>query len=193
VDEAAVDAFGADVVVAATGSREFIPPVPGADHEAVESIRQAFEKLEAANPYQGKTVILGAGLTGIELGHLIQARGGSVEILELMPQPSAMVMELKLSLRAAGEDGVTVKYSQKVTEITDGHILTVTDEKTGETRTVKADHIIRSMGIRSENALLERLKKGGKPYQVVAAGDCAACGKISTAVQSGADVAFAVK
>ena len=161
-----------------------------------KSIRQAFDKLELAgreNPYGGKTVILGAGLTGIELGHLIQSRGGSVEILELQPKPAAMIMELKLSLKAAYADGVEVKYGQKVTGIADGKVLTVEDAETGETRELQADHIIRSMGIRSENALLGALKAGEKPYTIVAVGDCAATGKISTAVQSGADAAFAVK
>jgi hypothetical protein len=58
---------------------------------------------------------------------------------------------------------------------------------------LKPDYIVRSMGIRSENTLWNRLKAEGKPYQIVAVGDCNQTGKISTAVQSGADAALAVK
>ena len=49
------------------------------------------------------------------------------------------------------------------------------------------------MGIRSENGLYQSLLTGGKPYQVLAVGDCEKTGKISTAVQSGADTAYSLK
>ena len=196
-DEAYIDARSPEIVIIATGSREFVPPIKGADGAGVLSVAQTFDALQDnKKTCPGKTVIIGAGLTGIELAHLVKSRGGDeVEVLEIMPAPASMVMEMKLALKAAQEDGVKVAYEQKVTEVRGqegGFEVDVTDAA-GESRTIKADRVIRSAGIRSENALYEKLLAAGKPYAVYAVGDAEKTGKISTAVQSGADTAYAVK
>ena len=176
-------------VVVATGSREFIPSIRASE---ILSVREAFEMAKSGRNMTGDTIILGAGLTGIELGHLIQSSGGTVHILELMPKPSNMNMEMKLALKAAIKDGVDIRYEQKVVSVTPGSVTAV-DMLSGDVYTQKTGRIIRSMGIRSEDTLYEELHSSDASYKVYAVGDCERTGKISTAVQSGADTAFALK
>ena len=106
VDEAWIDRQNPDVVILAEGSREFVPDIPGISDPAVRSVRQAFDEAEEIS--HGQVVILGGGLTGIELSHLLQRKGAEVQVLELMPEPVSMVMEMKLALKAARADGVKI-------------------------------------------------------------------------------------
>ena len=189
-DEAWIDAQNPDVVILAEGSLEYVPDVPGISDPAVCSVQKAFHDAEKIS--HGKIAILGGGLTGIELSHLLQRKGAEVQVMELMPEPVSMAMEMKLALKAARADGVKIAYEQKVTEVSEG-TLTVEDLKTGQIRKIEADFVIRSMGIQSRRMLADRLAAGNKPYQVIPVGDCAKTGKISTAVQSGADAALTVR
>ena len=192
LNEAFIDSFQPYAVIMATGSREFIPPIPGVEGQNILNVSQAFHLAEEGETFPGKTILLGAGLTGIELAHLIQNRGGKAEILEVKPEPETMSMELKLSVKAARESGVEIHYGQTVLAIEE-NVLQVRDEVSKEIFSMECDRVIRSMGIRSENGLYQSLLTGGKPYQVLAVGDCEKTGKISTAVQSGADTAYSLK
>lgn len=192
VDEDYVDQLKPYAVIFATGSKEFLPPIPGVDGEGLLSAAQAFDFAAKGESFPGKTIILGAGLTGIELAHLIQSRGGQVKVLEVKPEPVSMAMELKLSLQAAKDSGVQLYYNQTVLSVSSNQ-LEVRDEISGQISSLTAERIIRSMGIRSEDQLYRKLKSGHKAYQIWAVGDCGQTGKISTAVQSGADVAYALK
>lgn len=180
------------VVIFATGSKEFVPQIPGINGPMVFSAKEMFEQINAGATLSGKSVIIGAGLTGIELAHLIQSHGGQVEIYELKDRPAVMPMELKLALQSAEQDGVKVYYGKRILSIENG-ILKVEDKETGRRDEVIADRIIRSMGIIEERSLYESLKAEDVPYLLVTVGDCRKTGKISTAVQSGADQALALK
>jgi len=190
--EELIDSLHPYAVIFAMGSHEFVPNVKGVDYSDTISVREAFDMAAETKDLSGDTVIIGAGLTGIELGRLISSRGGKVRIFEIMPKPESMVLEMKLALKAAAEDGIEITYRMAVTAIGNNEV-TLRSEETGELTSFHADRIIRSMGIRSENQLFSQLQGAGKPYITAAVGDCAKTGKISTAVQSGADAAFSLK
>ena len=192
IDKKYLDDENPYAVIVATGSKEFVPKIRGIDSKEILSVREAFELAKSNQDLAKDTIVLGAGLTGIELGHLIQAQGGTVHILELMPKPTKMNMEMQLALKAALKDGVDIRYEQKVVSSTSTSVTAV-DMVSGDVYTKETQRIIRSMGIRSENMLLEQLNTSAAPYRVYAVGDCEKTGKISTAVQSGADVAYALK
>ncbi len=196
-------------VVLACGSREFIPEIEGIHGRKVVGYRQVFEKIkdeaDGTDPVDGENlsagngvgtegaavknvVILGGGLTGVELAHLLKSRGCSVEILELLPPPENPSMEQKLALAAAGACGVELLYRQKVERISEGTVQG-TDLESGRKFEKKADLIIRSMGIRPEDSLEETLREryGDRLYRI---GDCRRNGKISTAVSDGADLGY---
>jgi 2,4-dienoyl-CoA reductase-like NADH-dependent reductase (Old Yellow Enzyme family)/thioredoxin reductase len=120
-----VEAVGADVVVAALGSRACVPAIPGIDGDNVLSAEEAYRHPEKTG---SSVVVLGGGLVGIELGIFLSGLGRRVTILEMMEALSdggnpvhglALINEIKryaiqvsTSTRATeiGENGVIGEY-----------------------------------------------------------------------------------
>ena len=74
------EAMKPDVIIAAIGSVAVKPPIPGVDGKQVLSAVDAYLRAEELS---GKTVILGGGLVGLELGlHLIKL-GKDVKVVEM--------------------------------------------------------------------------------------------------------------
>lgn len=69
-----------DVIIAAIGATPVIPPIEGVDGENVIGAVEAYEKAEKI---QGKILILGGGLVGIELGIYLKNMGKDVELIEM--------------------------------------------------------------------------------------------------------------
>ena len=206
-----------EAVILATGSREAVPDIPGLralllqeglresgflekgekeDKEpegGVVTARQMFRILERKEVCCRDIIVLGGGLTGVELAHMLRVRGNQVRVLELMEAPANPSMEQKLALEAAREDGVEVFYEKELLRIrrqTDGWLLlSVMDRQKGREQEEKAQLVICAMGIRSENAMAQALSEeyAGRFYAV---GDCAFPGNISTAVSAGADAGY---
>ena len=75
-----------DKLILATGSYNFMPPLPGADLQNVHNLRTLSdaEKIRASLAKGKKAIIIGGGLLGLELGwQLIQA-GLDVSVVEMM-------------------------------------------------------------------------------------------------------------
>ena len=70
-----------DVIIAAIGSDPVVPPIPGVDSKNVVSAIYAYTHAEELT---GKTVILGGGLVGLELGIFLKNMGKDVEVVEML-------------------------------------------------------------------------------------------------------------
>ncbi len=81
-----------DALVIATGSRPFIPPIPGVDLPHVQCFRTGADAaaLAAASARGRAAVVIGGGLLGLEAAAGLRARGAEVTVVEaadrLMPQ-----------------------------------------------------------------------------------------------------------
>lgn len=81
-----------DLLVLATGSRPFIPPIPGAELSGVLPYRTIadLEAIIAAAEGKGSATIIGGGLLGLEAAQAIQGLGLKTAVVEranfLMPQ-----------------------------------------------------------------------------------------------------------
>lgn len=73
-----------DSLLLATGSRPFIPPVPGADMEGVFALRSAADAraLRAHAKQCGAAVLVGGGLLGLEAGSALAKLGLKVRVVE---------------------------------------------------------------------------------------------------------------
>ncbi len=133
------DAAGAvheyDALVLATGSRPFVPPIPGAEHPRVLSFRTRAdaERIAAAADGARAAVVIGGGLLGLEAAAGLRSHGVGVTVVEaaphLMPQqldPAAARM-LGLALEELGirsvcgvgaercdADGVTLQGGKRI-------------------------------------------------------------------------------
>ncbi|MCL1834758.1 MAG: NAD(P)/FAD-dependent oxidoreductase [Oscillospiraceae bacterium] len=104
-----------DAIVAAVGSRPFIPPIPGAEAKNVVSAEEAFSDPGCVG---SAAVILGAGLTGAELGLYLNSLGKKVQLIEMRDDIYAehSAGTYKAALRDAG---VAVHFNTKALEITE--------------------------------------------------------------------------
>lgn len=74
------EAMNPDVIIAAIGASPVTPPIPGVDGANVINAIDAYKKAEELD---GKILILGGGLVGIELGIYLKNMGKDVEIVEM--------------------------------------------------------------------------------------------------------------
>jgi ferredoxin-nitrate reductase len=73
-----------DALVIATGSRAFVPPIPGADLPHVDVFRTWRDAdALAATPGGTRAVVVGGGLLGLEAAAGLHARGVAVTVVEL--------------------------------------------------------------------------------------------------------------
>ncbi len=115
-----------DKLVIATGSRPFVPPVPGADLAGVHPVAdlhqaQAIKDLVAQGQVGGAAII-GAGATGLEMAEaLADLWGVEVHLVEMAPQvlPGAMDAELAAMLAAhlRAQEGVHLHLNAKLERI----------------------------------------------------------------------------
>jgi ferredoxin-nitrate reductase len=96
---AVIDISGArhryDALVIATGSRPFVPPIPGTDlpHVHVFRTRRDVDALAAAAPAARSAVVLGGGLLGLEAAAGLRARGVPVTVVELADRLMAQQLD----------------------------------------------------------------------------------------------------
>jgi nitrite reductase (NADH) large subunit len=118
VTTASGDRVPYDALVIATGSRPFVPPIPGLDAPHVFVMRTIDDcaKIAAAITPEMPVVVLGGGLLGLEAASGVRARGAQATVVHLAPT----LMEMQLdadggrALRAKIEAlGITVKTSAR--------------------------------------------------------------------------------
>jgi len=74
-----------DALVVATGSRPFVPPVPGAELPHVRAFRTRTDADALARGGR-RAVVLGGGLLGLEAAAGLRARGRTVTVVEAAPR-----------------------------------------------------------------------------------------------------------
>lgn len=79
--------YSYDILVLATGSSAFVPPIPGTDKSGV-FVYRTFEDLDAIKTYirnAGKGVVIGGGLLGLEAAKAIMDDNLETTVIERMP------------------------------------------------------------------------------------------------------------
>ncbi len=177
----AIEAFGADHVIVATGSKFAPPPIPGIEGSNVYSSAELFTD---APDVGSNVVVIGAGLCGSEVAaELAVAMGKKVTLVEMADQvvpegtniPTLMGIH---SLLAQGQ--VDIRTSTKVVEITEDGIVA---EKDGEAENIPCDSIIMATGYVPDPSLRDEVEK--LVPHCVAVGDSVKVGKILNAIWGG--------
>ncbi|MGZ6788261.1 MAG: FAD-dependent oxidoreductase, partial [Nocardioidaceae bacterium] len=186
------DTLGYDVLVLATGSRPFVPPVPGHDLDGC-FVYRTIEDLEAirdAAQDARSGAVIGGGLLGLEAANALVSLGLRTHVVEMAPR----LMPVQLD-EAGG--AALVRHVERLG--VDVHCGAATRRVLGEDRatgleldggTVDADLVVFSAGVRPRDDLaraagLEVAERGGvlvdescrtaDPH-VYAIGECAAPG-----------------
>ncbi|RXZ65547.1 nitrite reductase large subunit NirB [Pelagerythrobacter rhizovicinus] len=147
-----------DKLLIATGSDPFIIPVPGRDLPGVVTFRDLddVDKMLAAaeqggpNEEQGRAVVIGGGLLGLEAAHGLSLRGMTVTVVHLMPTLMERQLDeaagwlLKQELERRGQTILTGADTQEIVG-KDGHVAAV---RLKDGREIPADIVIMAVGIR---------------------------------------------
>ena len=166
-----------DILILATGSSPFVPPIPGRERPGV-FVYRTIEDLEAiteAGKNSTRGVVIGGGLLGLEAAKALKDLGLATNVVEFAPRLMAVQVDegggglLRSRIEALG---VSVHTGKNTTRIDDGesarHRMHFADGGSLET-----DVIVISAGIRPRDELaraagLEVAPRGG----IVINGDC---------------------
>jgi NADPH-dependent 2,4-dienoyl-CoA reductase/sulfur reductase-like enzyme/rhodanese-related sulfurtransferase len=131
-----------DFLVIATGSKPFIPPIPGAELDGVMPVANLHHAERIKNLVSqgqvGSAAIIGAGATGLEMAEaMADLWGVEVHIFEMAPQilPGALDGEIAhmLASHLEEQEGVNLHLGSRVEAI-------LADDE-GRARAVKADGV----------------------------------------------------
>jgi len=150
------DTVGYDDLVLATGSRPFLPPVPGIERTGVHVFRSAADAagILAAAATAKRAVVIGGGLLGLEAARGLRERGVAVTVVHLADR----LMELQLDApaatlltRALRALKITVRINARTEAILGEDRVEAVALEGGEE--LPADLVVVAAGIRPEVAL----------------------------------------
>jgi nitrite reductase (NADH) large subunit len=149
-------AFGYDVLVLATGSAPFVPPVKGIDkpgvfvYRTIDDLDRIIAHVERAK----KAVVIGGGLLGLEAARAVLDAGLETHVVEVAPRLMPRQLDdtaselLQASVRALG---VEVHVGRRVVGFAGGE--TVEAVEMGDGEQIDADLVVISAGIRPRDEL----------------------------------------
>jgi nitrite reductase (NADH) large subunit len=146
-----------DQLVLATGSRPFVPPVPGADARG-SFVYRTIEDLERIRAWADRSrvgVVIGGGLLGLEAANALKAMGLETHVVELAPRLMALQIDEAggLVLRSHIESlGVKVHVGKSTTAV-DAPDGVVTGLSFADGSTLPCDMVVFSAGIRPRDEL----------------------------------------
>jgi nitrite reductase (NADH) large subunit len=149
-----------DRLILATGSKPFVPPIPGAELEGVISFRdiQDVNRMLDYCKTRQNAVVIGGGLLGLEAAYGLKQQGMTVTVLHLMDRIMDRQLDMKASqmLKKSIEDkGIRIITEANTEELLDidGH---VTQLRLKDGTMLDADLVVFAVGIRPNKTLAEQ-------------------------------------
>lgn len=170
-------------VVVATGGTPIRPKsIPGIDLDTVvlaPEIIMGEKKIE-----NKKVVVVGSGITGLEVTEFLNDAGCEVTVIEMAPEvaPGAWFQLVDDEMERIKPFGTKFMTGTKLVGIEPGKVL-VEDVKTGAKSALEADNVVLSLGVRPVNDMVTKLVGCGI-HKVVTVGDAKKSGTIADATHS---------
>ena len=143
----------ADVVICATGSHAFLPPIKGIEYGVT-----AVDVLKGAVTAKKEATIIGSGLVGCELAIWLSQHGKSVRIIEmadtLMSTGAPADMNKQMILELLEHHQVEIRLQTKLQEIREHEIVVETQ---GAIQELASDCTILALGYRSNRSLYDQI------------------------------------
>ncbi len=149
--------FEYDHLVLATGSRPFVPPLPGADTRGA-FVYRTIEDLERIKAWAERSrvgVVIGGGLLGLEAANALRAMGLETHVVELAPRLMALQLDDAggLVLRTRIEElGVNVHVGKSTVSV-DEEAGVVSGLSFADGSNLACDLVVFSAGIRPRDEL----------------------------------------
>ena len=179
----------ADAIFVATGSKSFMPNIPGIDNKKVIDVVDVHKN---GMPEGRNVVICGGGLSACDTAIEYGAKGGRhISIVEMLPDVGNDVMVVnKISVdRLLKEYNVELLTSTKVVGVTDEGVEV---EHDGVKSVVPADVVVAAFG-RARNLELADAIENAYPTKTTIIGDCMKPAKAGPAIREGFYAAMSLK
>jgi pyruvate/2-oxoglutarate dehydrogenase complex dihydrolipoamide dehydrogenase (E3) component len=164
-----------DVIIAAIGSDPVKPPIPGIDGDNVIFAQYAYTHPEELD---GRTVILGGGLVGLELGIYLKNMGKDVCVIEMADKLNCgdnSVHEMGV-LAEIKRNGLETHTSTRAVKIDNAG---VTCNYSGAEVFFHADHVVVAAGMRARQKDAAAFAQAAPLFYQV--GDCLAATNVAEA------------
>ncbi len=157
-----------DVVIIATGSKPFMPPIKGINNRNVMTVPEILNRAVTLNGEN--IVVLGGGSTGCEIALDLSQRGCHVTIIEQLPKIGTQIEAVtkKMLLKGLKENRVKILTDHTLKEITSDGIYVV--DKNKNESFIECDKLVVSTGNKPDNRLSDDLKNTGIETYIL--GDC---------------------
>lgn len=143
----------ADVVICATGSHAFLPPIKGIEYGVT-----AVDVLKGTVSAKKETTVIGGGLVGCELAIWLSQHGSSVRIVEmadkLMSTGAPADMNKQMIMELLEHHQVDIRLQTKLQEIREHEIVV---EAQGTIQELASDCTILALGYRSNRSLYDQI------------------------------------
>lgn len=143
----------ADVVICATGSHAFLPPIKGIEYGVT-----AVDVLKGTVSAKKETTIIGGGLVGCELAIWLSQHGSSVRIVEmadkLMSTGAPADMNKQMIMELLEHHQVDIRLQTKLQEIREHEIVV---EAQGTIQELASGCTILALGYRSNRSLYDQI------------------------------------
>lgn len=149
-----------DSLLIATGSRSFVPPIPGADKPGVFTLRTIADARKIISyAKQSKTVVLiGGGLLGLEAGNALRKMGKIVTVVEFFPRLLPRQLDQRGAQKLTAvmtEMGFSFRVGAVTKEIVGNKSVESVLLESGES--LAADMVLLSAGVRPDLTLANTL------------------------------------
>lgn len=178
-------AMAPDSVVICTGSVPVRPPIKG-----IENVVESWDILggKVPTPRKKKIAIIGGGVVGSELAHMLCETGCEVTILEMLPEIChGHNYAHKANLEGFLNEHANIQLNSRVQEIGANYVSFV--DANGEMQTIQVDKSVIATGHRPFGLDLyaEMIAAGIEAYKV---GDCEKVDNIRFATRSALELAY---
>jgi 2,4-dienoyl-CoA reductase-like NADH-dependent reductase (Old Yellow Enzyme family)/thioredoxin reductase len=176
-----------DIVIIATGSIPFKPPIEGIDLPLVITVPEIFNGIKTS---MKDIIIIGGGATGCEVALELSERGVFVTIVEQLPNIGAQVEAItkKIILERLRKNSVRILTEHRLSKVSEKGVF-ITD-KNGNELFLEGNNVIIAVGNRPNNSLFDQVKQVGiEVYQI---GDCLEVRSAKEAIYEGACIGMAI-
>ncbi len=188
----AEDLAGYDEVIVATGSTPRQLKIEGID---APGVIQAIDYLRKRQTVGDKVVIIGGGLTGVEIAYQLILQGKTPVIVEMLPDilqvPGLCAANSNMLREIIRYYNIEVHTNAALASISENNGLDVLVNTPDGKKTISADSVILSVGYLPESGLADRLKEQGV-QNVSVIGDARKVGNLMSAVYNAYEAAYKI-
>lgn len=171
---------GYDVVIAATGSKPVIPPIPG-----IERAKPAVDVYGDEKSVADDVIIIGGGEVGVETALHLAQNGRRVTVIEMKDVIAEEARRdhyygMFLAAVREYEDTLKIILNATCTGITEDGVTYI--DENGEEQTLKAGTVLLAAGMKSDVSGAVKYMNCGKQFYHI--GDCNSMGDLQTAFRS---------